>query len=506
MKKQLFKPALCALYSGLTLASVVSHAETKIPADVKQTCVVSKTDLSQWFAKGNISKSGFVDPANSLNPVFGDYYNNKRCDFYKWGAQMFLWLSSPVGSSYVFDGPSFFDVVQVGSDFQLVNNTLNKDNNSYSVRSLKQDDPIGSTGQAGGDGVLLSQQASLTYYGINVNDVFAYYRTGQDQGKFKGTEIAYEFPNTIQGLRRVENFAGRRFKDGHTLAMEIKTSWVDASTVDASRYLVIDAKVPSYDRKSTTKWALQKDAMVKRLALVGMHVVGTVTGHPEMVWATFEHLDNAPDQKFYYLNDKGKLVKQGFDASGDWTFAKINTRASTEIQEFQVVAKERSDKLKCGVNQRCKKGDIVATANVIQENNVIRQNPWGSAPISSSNNVLRSNTDLISLNHSILPLLKGVGDVRANYFQVGSIWTATGQIPENDETPADPKDNIFRGSLSLSNATMETFHQAPPPPKKSDGPVNCFGCHNVKKVQGKPREAFKVSHIFSNMQPLHIEK
>lgn len=254
MKKKLFKPVLCALYSGLILASVVSHAETKIPADADQTCVVSNTDLKQWFAKRKISKGGLVKPADSLNSVFSES-ESKDCDFYKWGAQMFLWLSSPVESTYVFDGPSFFDVVQkTESDkdkfpFKLKKNSLNKINNNYSIRTLKQDDPFGSTGQAGGKGVLLSQQASLTYYGINVNDVFASYRTGQAQGKFKGTEIEYEFPNTIEGLRRVEKFAGRRFKDGHTLAMEIKTSWVDASTVDASRYLVIDAKVPNYDKK-----------------------------------------------------------------------------------------------------------------------------------------------------------------------------------------------------------------------------------------------------------------
>jgi hypothetical protein len=32
-----------------------------------------------------------------------------------------------------------------------------------------------------------------------------------------------------------------------------------------------------------------------RVALVGVHVVGTIQGHPEFAWATFEQLNNSPD-------------------------------------------------------------------------------------------------------------------------------------------------------------------------------------------------------------------
>ena len=32
------------------------------------------------------------------------------------------------------------------------------------------------------------------------------------------------------------------------------------------------------------------------VALIGLHVVGVVEDHPEFVWATFEHEDNAPDR------------------------------------------------------------------------------------------------------------------------------------------------------------------------------------------------------------------
>jgi hypothetical protein len=34
------------------------------------------------------------------------------------------------------------------------------------------------------------------------------------------------------------------------------------------------------------------------LAMVGMHVVGSTKGHPEMIWATFEHIGNAPNDDY----------------------------------------------------------------------------------------------------------------------------------------------------------------------------------------------------------------
>ncbi|MBE0368496.1 hypothetical protein [Pseudoalteromonas aurantia] len=501
MARKFFKPSLGLIYTSLLVGSAVSQAETQIPTDAQETCTVSETTLNKWFAQGDITKGGMVWPANSLDPVFADFDGNSRCDFYKWGAQMFLWLSSPVGNAYVFDGPSFYDVIHSGSGFKMLSNSVDTLNNNFNIRTLKDDDPIDSTGQAGGSGVLISQQDSLTYYGINVNDVFAYYRTGEQAGAFKGTDIATEFPNTIQGLRRVEDFAGRSFKDGEALVMEIKTSWVDASTVDASQYLVIDAMVPWYKKVSDTKWALQADSAVsKKLALVGMHVVGTVNGHPEMVWATFEHLDNVPDQDFYYTNNKGKRVEHEFDSEGKWTFTKSNTKSTTKVNEYQVVAGSKTD---CVIAKTCNVGDIVAiNDSKIQENNVIRQDPWGSEPNNKDKEIVSNNTDLISLNHSILPWLKGVGDVRANYFQVGSIWTARGEIPKNGSS------DELRGSLSLANTTMETFHQASSTSPVSFKPINCFGCHGVTlpSTSTPPQEAFDVSHIFSSITPLNVEK
>ena len=64
------------------------------------------------------------------------------------------------------------------------------------------------------------------------------------------------------------------------------------------------------------------------------------------------------------------------------------------------------------------------------------------------------------------------GDVRANYFLLGATWT-NGAIP-------GAAGAVVKGSLTLSNTTMETFIQS----------RNCFLCHRGGALQG-------LSHIYS---------
>ncbi len=49
-----------------------------------------------------------------------------------------------------------------------------------------------------------------------------------------------------------------------------------------------------------------------------------------------------------------------------------------------------------------------------------------------------------------------------------------------------------RGSLFLSNTTMETYHQN----------LNCFTCHNQPDTAKPSFGAFELSHIYSEIVPL----
>lgn len=81
-------------------------------------------------------------------------------------------------------------------------------------------------------------------------------------------------------------------------AMEVKAAWMEvANPADAkwSRYKVSQAVVVDP--------ATQKcESLV--VALVGLHVIHKTQGQPTWVWATFEHVDNAPDNSAAATTDK----------------------------------------------------------------------------------------------------------------------------------------------------------------------------------------------------------
>lgn len=525
---------IAAVWSTNTTAGSSFVEGAHLPGDVKETC---KANITDWFAGDEVTANGWVKPANSLAPVFADFDNNTRCDFYKWGAQMFLWLTSGDSARHVFNtSPGFYNIsVEEGGKREFLPGGLLR----LGVRKAKTDEQI-ELGQAGGFDVLVSQNDSLVYYGLHVNDVFALYTTGQKMGAFNdrlrwlsGQEdqaclAQYEkcaseikgfctkqlehcthnnFPSTKPQLDIVAEFAeGYGYPLGYdkiALALELKTSWIELDQIidpdQKATYVTERAVVPVFDRapiNAETKnqqWTIV-GTKETTLALVGMHVVGTVNGHPEMIWSTFEHVSNVPDATYKYMSTstEGKGT-HAYDASGTWNFMQEDGSEPTAITaNARVSAYEKSDNYPDPECQRVGKDDTNTECIVnidgqeIGAIDVLRVDPWGNDQ--SSSGALANNTDLASINVSVLSQLKE-GDVRGNYIQTGGIWTSKGQIP-SDGTSSD-----LRGSLKLANTTMETFFQF----HRSDfNPLNCFGCHGADNAT----EAVEISHIFDALQPL----
>ncbi len=150
-------------------------------------------------------------------------------------------------------------------------------------------------GQADG-GVLMTQKGSLVYYSTTVNNVFALYRTMLGSTIPPGTK----FPVTQTELDLITDFAADSGQppviDSEALAIEIKTSWVEVdglSDEEAATFIQMEATVPDYDKTDSDDW-VPKGTKTVTLAMVGMHIVGSTRGHPEMLWATCEHLTNGP--------------------------------------------------------------------------------------------------------------------------------------------------------------------------------------------------------------------
>ncbi|MGH1487166.1 MAG: hypothetical protein ACRBCI_13210 [Cellvibrionaceae bacterium] len=471
-------PSLTALLLSTSISAnedFVTNA--KLPTNAKATCTA---DIKDWFASRQIIPNGWVAPANSLDPIFADFKHNTRCDFYKWGAQMFLWLTSGIDTKHVFNtAPVFYNVsVATNSERHFI---AEDGPMRLGVRKGKIDDEI-EMGQAGGGDVLISQKKSLVYYGIHANDVYAIYTTGQKNKAFK-KPLTYEFPNTPQELEAVSNYAAQQGYplgwEKIALAMELKTSWVDASTLTKKNdYVLTQAVVPVFDRsKPKGPWTITSTEE-KTLALVGMHVVGTVNQHPEMVWSTFEHINNVPDNAYIYNTSSGTATQPYQSKGNQWTFLPEGAAMPTAIDANAKVQTSGSSEEIVNING----------ADIGPINN-LRVFPWGNLPGSSGDTTsIANNTDLVSINVSVLSQL-AKGDIRGNYIQTGGIWTAKGQIPSNGS------DTNLRGSLHLANTTMETFYQYDNP--NGFKPINCFGCHS-----STPKKANQVSHIFGELQPL----
>ena len=315
-------------------------------------------------------------------------------------------------------------------------------------------------------GVLLSQNNSLVYYIIEVNDVFAWHRTMQGPGLIPDpTPIL--FPLNMANANAVVAFAashGATIVDPEALAIETKSSWIVSSAVsNPGDYVTVRATVPTFDTTNPNEWVANGETTVT-LVMVGLHVVGSTLGHGEMVWATYEHFGNAPNVAYNYNGTVGPNPKTvPFNPAGSWLFTPSGSagpfnamHASWDVTTGHIVG--------------------IPGGSPVASTPVARMHPFGTDPANAA-----LNTQVISANVSRINQL-APGDVRRNYFQLGTTWTIGG---------ASPSGGNQVGTNRLANATIETFVQADPPANPG---TNCFSCHGSNTVA--------VSHIYRQMNPL----
>lgn len=317
--------------------------------------------------------------------------------------------------------------------------------------------PEAEQGQADG-GVLMAQNGSLVYYALTVNNVFVYYRTMLGASVPAGTK----FPVNQTDLNAITAFAAAHGQpsliDPEALAIEIKSSWVEvAGLPDAEKFIQMKATVPTYDKTNPNDW-VPNGTQTIMLAMVGMHVVGSTKGHPEMLWGTFEHLSNSPAAAYSYSKTPSGTGNIAQDTNGTWVFCP-NASAGPFNQMRMSMG---------GPNNP--PDHIVANPGfTIGPSSVLRTMPFGMLGTNSN-----SNAEVLSINEVVRSHLDPA-DIRKNYFHEGTTWTIFGASP----TPGNQV-----GTNKLENATLETFFQG----------NNCFSCHATNTTA--------VSHIFNNTAPL----
>jgi hypothetical protein len=335
-------------------------------------------------------------------------------------------------------------------------------------------------GQALCDDVLMAQNGSLIYYRVHVNAGFAFFLTGQKKSTPPKIQ-QYRFPSDVAELADVTEFVDKfdpqhhypelRFPEKCALALEIKTSWIEVVPgFDHTKYITAEALVPSY-RKGRRTWALRPGNRSVTLALVGMHIAGSAYDRRTMIWATFEHIGNAPNDGYAYNTAPAPAPGSPVPQPAPHTWLLWKDGGAENVPRMHL-----DDK-----------GNIVAyDGNTIGPVNTRRKNAWGSA--SADSTAAQRNAEVIAVNQSVLRLLREAGDVRGNYMLIGATWT------DSDEMPSGDNEN---GTYQLANATMETFLQ---------GNNNCLGCHRRPQMQPNEGRLAGLSHIYgkptSGLQPL----
>lgn len=485
MKKIKLKLIIPFCFIGSLVISCVTE-NGKLPQDVKNLCDLSDVEFATWFKNGEITENGIVTPANSV-----DFVHNNNCDFYKWSERMFLWMTSSSDNKTIFESPEFYSV----SPKKIIGNDTIREliphRSGQLLRAIANVDKSGSIiseeGQATDD-VLMDKNESLVYYISMVNDVYAEFLSAVKNKKMSGNN----FPTTKAERDSIFNYAkanGITLKNPNTLAIEIKTSWVDASKLkNSNEYITIDAIIPTYKKTNNKLWEIEGEKKAK-LALIGIHIVGSANGHPEMIWATFEHKKNTPNASYQYLNNKDITITVEPDKNKDWLLNK-NLNDSVNISHMTF-----SD------------NKIVAKKNrEISASNTLRTKPWGSSidvkPNAEDSSPAASNSEIIAINNSIINKLKGK-DLRKNYIFIGATWTENGTAPNgysyNPNIDSLKVSGVAIGASQLANSTMETYVQNG---EKYNAFGSCFSCHSANKSL----QPSSLSHVFARIIPLSKRK
>ncbi len=352
------------------------------------------------------------------------------CQFYQFSWQWFLALVSPAESGEVrtFQVSENYPVLRAEGDSRA--RQSDEDMQGLFVRLQKSDDPSAEfiiperVHQAGDQATIYDQSGNVAYYDIrfsrNMCDV-------PEKGDFP--------PGTT----------------------EIKTAWRVMGSSEGEKYFTMDAVI--------------NDIPVS-LGLIGFHLVRNTADHPEFVWASFEHGDNAPDC----------LEPLSAPAAG-WSFTSDDCEKCLEGS---------AGCESCSFNKASPAKDLHGTPTEICQ---VYHDGTGPNDNKAQENIAvvnKLNEQLVGAD-GILTKLSSEDPMAVwqNYINIGALWVSDPKQSANAENQ--------RGSLQLANSVMETTFQGT---FQSGGSgergsaTNCFACHDYK---GANVPTTDVSHIFDDI-------
>jgi hypothetical protein len=415
-------------------------------------------------------------PLEGQKSPFANGKTVTNLNFHQWSWQKFLWLTKPLKNENSL--PLFLvqdSIIQIDDAM----GPLVPFNGASVVLIYNQ--------QACSNGVLKTNPA---YNKENNNAERLYYslHTSPTMMKAKDEFLKGMKLRTINEKLNYETFP--------VASLELKVSWVEIEAIPKEKRSLY----------YTTIGAISNENGIfenKKVAMLGMHVVGVVENHPEFIWATFEHKDMAPNYNWKSnsasSNTEKLLFKEG---------------STTGINGIDWIA-----------NDTIKKTGKIIPGHAKEASVVYDLFQYG-VPLNSDGNYMITSqagkTNFDNINDINVCVSKHLKDVWKNYYYNGSIWIDTEDyetVEEQAKLIVDMKFNISsalpkgtvtkvkdslalglgRGSLNCANVTMETFTQTFNSSLKKinvNNVANCFSCHSSP--------SFKDNSIVSPLYLSHI--
>ena len=334
---------------------------------------------------------------------------------------------------------------------------------SVALRLVKESGPVFNEGAAQADGSLLvSRDGRPVFYSIHIDPVFAtFIRTA----------------NLNDPNRRRDPSFDPDMKAG---AVEIKAAWIQVDEQNPpSNYILADASVPTLVQNGDAIIGDPSKPLSRKLALLGIHVVFSLENHPEMIWATFEHIGNGD----FDLAPRASALPDDLDGS-----------KPVSDQDFMLYVAGTS------ANMASTAPDTLtldaAKQTLSPSSPVYRRYPWSQQKDPQHPEDALMEDDMIkAVNEDVAGkfMANSPSDLRRNYKLVGAVWIAKGS--QDFKAGVKVKDVVLEGENGLSNVSMESFTQAINP--------NCFGCHQPTAENGIPPKRINVSHIFPKFFQRH---
>jgi hypothetical protein len=355
--------------------------------------------------------------------------------------------------------------------------------------------------QSGIGSILVDRNRNPIFYSIHLNAAFAAFV--RDNGLDDIPRLFLDPSDTDTAKASTAVPSDLEFRPG---TIEMKASWmiVEGAASAFSTYFLTTVKIPHL---KVVKIAGGDQIVIDTtrpmrsvtVALLGLHVVAAIDGHPELIWASFEHADEqghrdvAPSaHENPVAGANGPETKAIDNADRDYPIFAKGTRpadanAANPPQQFD----EKTQKF-------------------LKSTPIFRVFPGSQStkPPDGDQAAPWEDPAVFNLNKHIGERFAKVDpqgrDSRRNYRLVAAVWLdaprakQTGQNTDNfnSNTSFDNDDVRFAGENRLSNVAVESFTQP------AAAAPNCFACHDTSEqnvaLNGKklPARRINVSHVF----------